>query len=435
MAARLPRPFPLHLPFPLLVLFGSIVLFLASARLISAEGFERPSGGVLSYDALRQRYFRLRNTDLRIEQERDWRAVAEDLYQLSSAVPAHPEQVFALWNLSHLYERLYERFRREGDALKSIAPLNRMVREHPQHDLADDALFRAALLQERLFSDWEAARALHERMLTRFPRSEYVIRARHALRAGTAEVGTGARLSMEEADFNRTRPRVVVLDPGHGGEDLGARGQVGLYEKDVVLAIALEAERLLEARADIQVELTRRVDEFVPLAMRTQFANQWSADAFVSLHNNASEQRSLSGLQVFYLDAASDEAGRLLAERENSGSSAAAGQLDDIDLILGDLAQSAKQEPSIALAHILNERILASTKTVWPEVRASGVRPGPFYVLVGARMPCALVELFFIDHAGDGAQLARSRFREAIARGLVTGIKTYLDRLPDEHSH
>jgi N-acetylmuramoyl-L-alanine amidase len=237
---------------------------------------------------------------------------------------------------------------------------------------------------------------------------------------------------MEESDFTRTRRWVVVLDPGHGGEDLGARGQVGLYEKDVVLAIALEAERLLEAREDVQVELTRRVDEFVPLAMRTQFANQWSADAFVSLHNNASEERSLSGLQVFYLNAASDEAGRLLAERENSGAGAVE-QLDDIDLILGDLTQSAKQEPSIALAHILNERILSAAKRVWPEVRASGVRPGPFYVLVGARMPCALVELFFIDHAGDGAQLARARVREAIARGLVSGINAYLDRLSDEH--
>ncbi len=402
-----------------------VIYIMATAPLCAIAENSNAARATSRYDELRQRYFRLRNTDMAVKKRSEWRSVAKDLQQLTIDFPTAPETAQALWNLSHLYQELFRVERNDRDALRSLSSLTTLLSRFRSHELADDALFRAAGLQQELFDDPGAVRDLYKRLIQRFPESEYALKARKELDSGNIQIKQKGAGGVGSVPMLRKRRWVVVLDPGHGGEDLGAKGAAGLYEKDVVLAISLEAELLLEKNTDIQVELTRREDEFIPLAERTHFANAWNADVFVSLHNNASERAALSGLQVFFLDAAGDEAGRLLAERENGVEAAV---LDDVDLILGDLTQSAKQEPSITLAHLIQDSILSETRPVWKEVKNSGVRPGPFYVLTGAHMPCALVEMFFIDHVEDGRKLATQRFRGAVARGLDRGVRAFLDR-------
>jgi N-acetylmuramoyl-L-alanine amidase len=387
------------------------------------------SASGLAYEEVRQRYFKLRNTDTEVEKPAEWSKIAAELDAFIEAHPKSQEAPAALMNLSHLWEQLFLRSKQERMLLQSLAALSRLVREYPKDDRADDALLRAAELTEVRFQDTSGAARLNERVLSRYPASDSAPKARERLKL--LRVGGAAQspfLSPKTKPLGRAGAAwVVVLDPGHGGEDYGAKGAAGLLEKDVVLAVALEAERLLEQDPSIDVELTRRGDSFVPLAERTKIANEWRADLFLSVHNNASDSGEFSGLQTFYLDMAGDESSRLLAEREN-GAEVLLGAEGDLAFMLSDLTQSAKQAPSISLAHDVHAAVLGATSKDWGRLKDRGVLPGPFYVLVGAHMPCALVELFFVDNPQDGALLARKEFRTALAQGLARGVRKYLSR-------
>ncbi len=224
--------------------------------------------------------------------------------------------------------------------------------------------------------------------------------------------------------------KIIVLDPGHGGYDGGAHGVNGMWEKDITLDIAKRVKSFLESRYPVTVLLTREDDSFVPLARRTAFANKRNASAFVSIHLNASPGHNLHGLEAYYLDTADDEASRKLAERENGLPEGAA--LDDLSFILSDLIQSGKLEGSIELTHALEGGVSRSAKPIYQGSRSYGVKKGPFFVLVGAHMPCSLLEVYFVDSPADGPQLASSQFRTAAAEGIGMGLIDFL--LPGKES-
>ena len=129
-------------------------------------------------------------------------------------------------------------------------------------------------------------------------------------------------------------------------------------------------------------------------------------------------------------DSTNDKSSLKLAQREN-----AAGRgknFGDLEFILSDLIQSAKLEESITLAHYLQNKLINKVKKFYPETRNLGVRKAPFYVLVGAHMPCVLVEVSFIDHKIQGKLLAKKSYRKLIAKALSDGILHYLQRIPKE---
>lgn len=215
----------------------------------------------------------------------------------------------------------------------------------------------------------------------------------------------------------------IILDPGHGGFDSGAVNGHGLLEKDVTLDIARRVKATLERNSSIAVHLTREEDVFVPLARRTAYANKKQGDAFVSLHLNASPSHSARGLETYYLDTTDDEASRLLAERENGV--VPGGEVDDLTFILSDLIQSGKLEESVELSHALQGAVYQASRPVYREAKSHGVKKGPFFVLVGAHMPCTLIELFFIDNPHDGAKLATEPFRSIVSEGLAQGLTRF----------
>ena len=215
----------------------------------------------------------------------------------------------------------------------------------------------------------------------------------------------------------------IVLDPGHGGFDAGAVNGNGLEEKELTLDFGRRVKALLERDSSIAVHLTRTDDTFVPLARRTGYANTRKADAFVSLHLNASPSHQLRGLESYYLDTTDDEASRLLAERENGV--VPGGAVDDLTFILSDLIQSGKLEESVELSHYLESAVHRATLSNYPESKSHGVKKGPFFVLVGAHMPCTLIELFFIDNGADGAKLATDSFRSIVSEGLAKGLTRF----------
>lgn len=219
-----------------------------------------------------------------------------------------------------------------------------------------------------------------------------------------------------------SRIRKIVLDPGHGGKDPGAIGVNGIAEKDIVLTLAKELAKKLRKKMDVEVILTRERDIFVPLEERTAFANVRNADLFVSLHINASRNRRLRGIESYYLDNATDEATIRLAARENGTSRR---NISDLQFILSDLTQNSKLEDSIGLAHHLQSSLVSHMGTKYRRVKDLGVKKGLFYVLVGARMPSVLLELFFVTNRFEGRALARESFQNAIVEALYRGIKKY----------
>lgn len=219
---------------------------------------------------------------------------------------------------------------------------------------------------------------------------------------------------------------IVVLDPGHGGGDVGATSAFGGEEKEITLDIARRVKAILERRYQLKVQLTREDDTFVPLARRTAFANRKEGSVFVSLHVNASENHDADGLEAYYLDNTNDEASRKLAERENG---IVPGQaVDDLSFMLSDLIQSGKLEDSILLTRAVESGIRSKILPAHRGLRSLGVKKAPFFVLVGAHMPCSLVEMFFVDNPTEGRKLQNDTFRSALASGIAEGIATFLKR-------
>jgi N-acetylmuramoyl-L-alanine amidase len=216
--------------------------------------------------------------------------------------------------------------------------------------------------------------------------------------------------------------RTIVIDPGHGGEEVGARGPGGTLEKDVVLAIARRLRDQLVNALGVQVFLTRNQDAEVELDARTAIANNYKADLFISIHANAVRARGAKGSEVYFLSyQASDEESRRVAMLEGIAEplgTAAPGSA--LELILWDMAQAEHLEESSALATRIQDELGAVTGS---QVR--GVKQAPFRVLVGATMPAVLVEVAFISNPEEEKLLSSAAYQGRVAGALMRGIARY----------
>lgn len=216
--------------------------------------------------------------------------------------------------------------------------------------------------------------------------------------------------------------RKIVLDPGHGGKDPGAIGAGGVAEKDIVLSVAKKLARKLRAELGVQVILTRNDDRFVALEERTAIANSEDADLFISLHVNASPNSESRGIETYYLDNATDEAAIRLAARENRTSRR---NISDLQFILSDMMQNMKLEDSITLAHRLQGSLVGGMTKIMSDVKDLGVKKALFHVLVGARMPSVLVEMFFITNRTEALAMSQDSHQDALAEALYEGIQKF----------
>jgi N-acetylmuramoyl-L-alanine amidase len=220
--------------------------------------------------------------------------------------------------------------------------------------------------------------------------------------------------------------RTIVLDAGHGGHDVGAQGPTGLLEKELVLDVTRRAARLAEERLGVKIRLSRDGDYFVPLRDRTSFANKERADLFVSIHANAHRDTGSAGVETYFLSSeATDTSARQVAAQENSviqleSPAARAGRGDAVKAILWDLAQSEFQVESFRLAEVVLDSMTQSLR-----IPNRGVKQAAFYVLGGAAMPAVLIEIGFVTNPREERRLKESRYRDEIARAIVTGLAEY----------
>lgn len=222
--------------------------------------------------------------------------------------------------------------------------------------------------------------------------------------------------------------RTIVVDAGHGGHDSGAVGPGGLMEKDLVLDVTRRVAKLLEDRLDVKVRLSRDSDTFVALRDRTSLANRERADLFVSIHANAHRVAASEGVEVYFLSSeATDSAARQVAATENSvaqlekpANGKGGARADVVKSILWELAQSEYQAESSRLAETVLDTMTQSLK-----IPNRGVKQAGFYVLGGAAMPAILVEIGFVTNPKEEKRLKESRYRDEIARAIVSGLGDY----------
>ena len=222
--------------------------------------------------------------------------------------------------------------------------------------------------------------------------------------------------------------RKVVIDPGHGGNDIGTVATRGLAEKDLTLDIAHRLRQLLEESA-VTVLMTRELDEALPLDQRAATANRWEGDLFVSIHVNWLTPHTLCGIETFYLGPTDDPVLLHLARRENSHT---AYSLAEVRQLLEDMFIDVRRGESRKLAVTIQEELFATLREVNPALENRGVKSAPFAVLVGTTMPAILTEVSCLSNPEEAQLLASSGYRQEIAQALFRGILSYAKAL--EHS-
>lgn len=219
--------------------------------------------------------------------------------------------------------------------------------------------------------------------------------------------------------------RRIVIDPGHGGKDKGAIGPNGVYEKDITLALAKQLKRVLEKEGGYEVILTRDTDRTVSLEERTAIANTKKADLFLSIHTNAHTDRSLGGIETYFLNFSTDKESARVAALENAAS---ARQISDLEAILNELLRNTKINESSRLAREVHQRLMSRLESNH-RLRDLGVKQAPFYVLLGAQMPSILIEACFISNEEEERLLKDPAFQTELVKAISQGIRSYTDRL------
>ena len=230
---------------------------------------------------------------------------------------------------------------------------------------------------------------------------------------------------------SKDRDVVIAIDAGHGGEDPGATGKHRTREKDVVLAIARELKKSIDAQPGMKGVLIRNGDYYIPLRARFEKARKHRADLFVSIHADAFKNRKVSGSSVFVLSTkgASSEFARRLAASENSSDLVGGVTLKDKDDMLAsvllDLSQSATMEASNAVADSVFGSMRSMGKT-----HKNHVEHANFMVLKSPDVPSILIETAFISNPSEEKRLKDPAWQRRTARAITDGIQTYFYMSP-----
>jgi N-acetylmuramoyl-L-alanine amidase len=249
----------------------------------------------------------------------------------------------------------------------------------------------------------------------------------HDERADAAPPSPAAReAARTPAKPKPSRRITIAIDPGHGGEDPGAVGPRGTYEKHVTLAIGRRLKRVVEAQPGIRAMLTRDDDYFVPLAQRVAKARRVQADLFISLHADAFREQRARGSSVFALSetGATSAAARWLAQKENDADLIGGVNLDGRDRELArtllHLSQAAQINDSLKVGrHVLSE--LAEHNALHkPAVEQAG-----FAVLKAPDIPSILVETAFISNPDEELKLRSDRHQQRFAESIAEGVRRY----------
>ena len=221
---------------------------------------------------------------------------------------------------------------------------------------------------------------------------------------------------------------VIVIDAGHGGHDTGAT-EAGKREKDLVLQVTQRLYRAFKSEG-YRVYMTRGSDRFLKLSQRTRIADRMDAKVFISIHANAIADRSkfavVEGIETYYLQKTRDAKSQRIASRENASVLQGTDSLSQ-NVIIDSVLNGPKIIESHKLAIDVQRHMVKNLKSEFTAVKDGGVRPAPFYVLVGASRPSILVEVGYITNPKERKRLFSSAYQEEIVGGIVKGVGSYIN--------
>lgn len=233
--------------------------------------------------------------------------------------------------------------------------------------------------------------------------------------------------------FFLTQPlfaKTILIDPGHGGEDCGAKKFIGdkanrqkICEKDLALQIAQAIQT--ELKAKYRVYLTRSFDRNLSLHQRAEMADKVKADLFISVHANSSRYRGSNGFETYYLSSHKDKAISKIESVENQDLS---GTQLIINKILADLVIERSAPQSKLLATHIHRQIRKKISKPY-KIRNRGIKPAIFYVLVLSKRPSVLLEPGFISNQADYNRLFSKKFQKEYAEGVAEGVDSYFKAL------
>ena len=220
--------------------------------------------------------------------------------------------------------------------------------------------------------------------------------------------------------------KIIVLDPGHGGDDVGALSQnKKLREKDIALSVSKKTASLLKERG-YKVLLTRSNDRFIKLRSRTSFANDKGAHLFISIHANAApnkeKAKTMNGIETYFLSPSRSERSMNAANLENKADTDEMNYFTKVSFL--NFLNREKIIASNKLAIDMQAALLKSVRAGY-KVSDGGVREAPFWVLVGALMPAVLIEIGYISHPEESQKIANSKYQDHIAKGIADGVDEY----------
>lgn len=221
--------------------------------------------------------------------------------------------------------------------------------------------------------------------------------------------------------------RRVVIDAGHGGDNLGTAGANGLQEKELTLDIARRTRDLVSGDG-FDVIMTRTEDASVSLQQRALLANERQGDIFVSIHLNALKPASAKGIETYYLGPSESPEHDAIAAAENQQSGYS---LSDMRSLLERIYGDARRAASRRLAESVQHALVRTVRRVDAEVTDRGVKMAPFVVLVATEMPAILAEVSCLSNGDDAERLRTPGYRQTLAEALATGIRAFAgDRRP-----
>ncbi|MBF0426390.1 MAG: N-acetylmuramoyl-L-alanine amidase [Magnetococcales bacterium] len=226
-------------------------------------------------------------------------------------------------------------------------------------------------------------------------------------------------------------PSVVVIDPGHGGEDPGAIGPEGTQEKDVVLNVAKKLADRINRTPGFRAHLTRTGDTFVSLNKRVSIARHYSPDLFMSLHADAFHIPSARGASVYCLSergmSTPDRAIKALVRRENSADLIGGVNLqEDVEPEVAEMLMDLAQRDSLNRALLLAQNLLGSLQNVGRmRLHYKSVKQAGFAVLKAPDIPSVLVEMAFLSNPKEEELMRNASFQESMADALLSGTRHY----------
>lgn len=229
----------------------------------------------------------------------------------------------------------------------------------------------------------------------------------------------------------KARNVVVAIDAGHGGDDPGAIGASGTYEKNITLAVARQLKKQIDAAPGMSAVLTRDADYFIPLERRYAKAREAKADLFISIHADAFSSSDARGSSVWVLSprGATSEAARWLADRENRADLVGGISLDDKDDTLAKVLLDLSQGATMGASNAVAEQVHAALRKLGPTHR-NYVERANFVVLRSPDVPSILVETAFISNPAEEARLKSPEHREKLAGAILQGVDAYFRASP-----